>query len=97
MPANIAHLLICNKAVKTLQDGDAYEEFVKILDSDECKPYLNLGSIGPDLSYYVGRMDQGSGLSNQQVFSKGEIRPQFFFAQTPQIFSFAASRDSAHK
>jgi len=22
------------------------------IDSDECKPYLNLGSIGPDLSYY---------------------------------------------
>ncbi len=52
MPANIAHLLICNKAVKVLQEGDDYEEFIKILDSDECKPYLNLGSIGPDLSYY---------------------------------------------
>lgn len=52
MPANIAHLLICNKAVKALQNGDEYEEFINILDSDECKPYLNLGSIGPDLSYY---------------------------------------------
>jgi len=61
MPANIAHLLICNKAVKALQDGDAYEEFIKILDSDECKPYLNLGSIGPDLSYYGS---QWEGLKN---------------------------------
>jgi len=52
MPANIAHLLICNKAVKALQNGDAYEEFINVLDSDRCKPYLNLGSIGPDLSYY---------------------------------------------
>jgi len=52
MPASIAHLLICNKAVKVLQDGDAYERFINILDSDDCKPYLNLGSIGPDLSYY---------------------------------------------
>ena len=52
MPANIAHLLICNKAVKALQNGGEYEEFINILDSDECKPYLNLGSIGPDLSYY---------------------------------------------
>jgi len=52
MPANIAHLLICNKAVKALEDGGDYEEFVHILDSDECKPYFNLGSIGPDLSYY---------------------------------------------
>jgi hypothetical protein len=52
MPANIAHLLICNKAVKALQNGDEYEEFITVLDSDECKPYLSLGSIGPDLSYY---------------------------------------------
>ena len=52
MPANVAHLLICNKAAKVLQEGDDYEDFIKILDSDECKPYLNLGSIGPDLSYY---------------------------------------------
>lgn len=52
MPASIAHLLICNKAVKVLQDGGEYEEFINILDSDERKPYLNLGSIGPDLSYY---------------------------------------------
>lgn len=52
MPANIAHLLICNKAVKILQDGGEYEEFINILDDDKHKPYLNLGSIGPDLSYY---------------------------------------------
>ncbi|MCX5910360.1 MAG: zinc dependent phospholipase C family protein, partial [Deltaproteobacteria bacterium] len=52
MPANIAHLLICNKAVKVLQDGGGYETFINILDADEHKPYFNLGSIGPDLSYY---------------------------------------------
>ena len=51
MPANITRLLICNKAVKVLQDGDDYEGFINILDTDERKPYLNLGSIGPDLSY----------------------------------------------
>jgi hypothetical protein len=52
MPASIAHLLICNKAVKVLQDGGEYEKFVNLLDADEHKPYLNLGSIGPDLSYF---------------------------------------------
>ena len=52
MPASIAHLLICNKAVKVLQDGDAYEAFINLLDADEHKPFLNLGSIGPDLSYF---------------------------------------------
>jgi hypothetical protein len=61
MPANIAHLLICNKAVKVLQDGGIYEEFINILDSDKCKSYLNLGSIGPDLSYYGS---QWEGLKN---------------------------------
>lgn len=61
MPANIAHLLICNKSVKALQSGDAYEKFINILDSDQCKPYLNLGSIGPDLSYYGS---QWEGLKN---------------------------------
>jgi len=42
-------------------------------------------------------VDQGSGHNNQQVFSKGEIRPQFFFAQTPQIFSLTAFSNSAHE
>jgi hypothetical protein len=70
MPANIAHLLICNKAVKAFQDGDAYEEFIKILDSDECKPYLNLGSIGPDLSYYGS---QWEGLKN--LFFENSDKP----------------------
>ncbi len=61
MPASVAHLLICNKAVKALQNGDDYEEFINILDSDVCKPYLNLGSIGPDLSYFGSRWE---GLKN---------------------------------
>jgi hypothetical protein len=61
VPANIAHLLICNKAVKVLQDGAAYQKFIDILDDDRHKPYLNLGSIGPDLSYYGSRWE---GLKN---------------------------------
>lgn len=52
MPACIAHLLICNKAVKALQDGGAYESFIALLDADDRKPFLNLGAIGPDLSYF---------------------------------------------
>lgn len=52
MPACIAHLLICNKAVKLFQEGDAYQSFIALLDADAHKPFLNLGSIGPDLSYF---------------------------------------------
>jgi len=42
MPANIAHMLICNKAVKVLQGGE-YQQFIDILDAKIYKPYLNLG------------------------------------------------------
>ncbi len=56
MPANIAHMLICNKAVKILQDGGEYQKFIDVLDSAKYKPYLNLGSIGPDLSYYGNQL-----------------------------------------
>ncbi len=52
MPVTIAHLLISNKGVKVLQKGNAYQEFIDILNSDKCKVYLNLGSIGPALPYY---------------------------------------------
>jgi hypothetical protein len=61
MPASIAHLLICNKAVKVFQGQDKYEAFITLLDADEHKPFLNLGSIGPDLSYFG---NQGEGLKN---------------------------------
>lgn len=67
MPSSIAHLLICNKAVKVLQDGGEYEKFINILDSDEHKPYLNIGSIGPDLSYFGGQWEDLKGLIFDQL------------------------------
>ncbi|HUL36307.1 MAG TPA: zinc dependent phospholipase C family protein [Thermodesulfobacteriota bacterium] len=57
MPANIAHMLICNKAVKVLQDGGEYQQFIDVLDFEINKPFLNLGSVGPDLSYYESQID----------------------------------------
>ena len=51
MPANICYLLICNKAVKALQDGGEYEKFISIPDTDGRKPYLNLQkSLGESLT-----------------------------------------------
>lgn len=70
MPASIAHLLICNKAVKLFQGGDAYESFIGLLDADEHKPFLNLGSIGPDLSYFG---TEWKGLQN--LFLEGSDKP----------------------
>lgn len=59
MPANIAHMLIAHKAVERLKtNGDKeFDEFVKILDDSKeggnHQAYMNLGSLGPDLYYYV--------------------------------------------
>lgn len=39
-----------------LQDGGEYEQFIDILDSSKYKPFLNLGSVGPDLSYYGSKI-----------------------------------------
>lgn len=56
MPASIAHMLICNKTVKVLENEKLYNEFISILDSESYKPFFNLGSIGPDLSYYSQKL-----------------------------------------
>jgi len=58
MPANIAHMLIAHKALQKLKaKGIAeYTEFAAMLDDTtrkrNCKAYVNLGSVGPDLYYY---------------------------------------------
>ncbi|MBN2183213.1 MAG: zinc dependent phospholipase C family protein [Sedimentisphaerales bacterium] len=58
MPANITHMLIAHKALKTLKNKgiDEYTEFANLLDDSaeekNCRAYVNLGSVGPDLYYY---------------------------------------------
>ena len=71
MPENIGHMLICNKAVKVLQgEGEEYQQFIDILDSERYKPYLNLGAVGPDLSYFGSQI---KGLYN--LISKKTDKP----------------------
>jgi len=58
MPANIAHMLICHKAIKKLKSIDPKGfETVAFIQSEvpegEFKSYANLGSVGPDLFYYT--------------------------------------------
>ncbi|UCF43319.1 MAG: zinc dependent phospholipase C family protein [Planctomycetota bacterium] len=58
MPANIAHMLIAHEALKRLKaDGDeGVKEFGEMLDdtgTGNYRAYMNLGSLGPDLYYYV--------------------------------------------
>ena len=57
MPANIAHMLICHKAIERVNNllKETEQGFFKIIDQTEpvdYRAYLNLGSMGPDLFYY---------------------------------------------
>ena len=58
MPSNVAHMLICHKAIQKLKEKgiDEYTEFATLLDDSSKKKnyraYMNLGSLGPDLFYY---------------------------------------------
>ena len=59
MPANIAHMLIAHKALKNLQEGEDKKlaVFARTMDnasgSKRYQAYMNLGSLGPDLYYYM--------------------------------------------
>jgi hypothetical protein len=59
MPASIAHMLIAHKGLKKLQEAkDAgLAEFATMLDNpsgeENYRAYMNLGSLGPDLYYYI--------------------------------------------
>lgn len=57
MPANIAHMLICHKAVERvknllLDDKHAFIQSIDQTTPTDYRAYLNLGSMGPDLFYY---------------------------------------------
>ncbi|MCJ7778299.1 MAG: zinc dependent phospholipase C family protein [Sedimentisphaerales bacterium] len=58
MPANIAHMVIAHKAIEQLKinGSDEVKSFIEIIDDTSgeknCRAYMNLGSIGPDLYYY---------------------------------------------
>ena len=61
MPANITHMLIAHKTLRTLKAKGVpeYKEFANLLEDasgkKNYKAYYNLGSLGPDL-YYYGNM-----------------------------------------
>jgi len=58
MPANIAHMVIAHKALERLKskEGNEVANFANMIDGasdgNNCRAYMNLGSIGPDLYYY---------------------------------------------
>ncbi len=57
MPSNIAHMLIAHKALKKLGEKEKYAKFADMLNDASkvrsYKAYMNLGSMGPDLYYYL--------------------------------------------
>ena len=58
MPANIAHMLIAHKTIERLKTkaGNKVADFANMIDdtskTKNCRAYMNLGSVGPDLYYY---------------------------------------------
>ena len=67
MPANIAHMVIVHKAFELLRTKGSTDlaEFARMIDDparrqeSDCWKYMNLGSIGPDLYYYVSMAQSG--------------------------------------
>ena len=67
MPASIAHMVIVHKAFELLRTkgSDELREFARMIDDpgrrqeNDYWKYMNLGSIGPDLYYYVSMVQSG--------------------------------------
>ncbi|MEN6427329.1 MAG: zinc dependent phospholipase C family protein [Phycisphaerales bacterium] len=67
MPANIAHMVIVHKAFELLRTKGFPElaAFAGMIDhparrqENDCWKYMNLGSVGPDLYYYVSMAQSG--------------------------------------
>jgi hypothetical protein len=67
MPANIAHMVIVHKAFELLRTrgSDELRAFAQMIDDparrqeNDYWKYMNLGSIGPDLYYYVSMAQSG--------------------------------------
>ncbi len=67
MPANIAHMVIAHKAFELLRTNGSPElaEFAWMIDDpvrrqeNDYWKYMNLGSVGPDLYYYVSMARSG--------------------------------------
>ncbi len=67
MPANIAHMVIVHKAFELLRTrgSEELQEFARMIDDpgqrreNDYWKYMNLGSIGPDLYYYVSMAQSG--------------------------------------
>jgi len=67
MPASIAHMVIVHKAFEWLRTRGSAElqEFARMIDdpaqrqANDYWKYMNLGSIGPDLYYYVSMIQSG--------------------------------------
>ncbi len=65
MPASIAHMVIAHKALALLKEKGFPElaAFAAMLDDptkgEFYQQYMNIGSVGPDLYYYVSMAQSG--------------------------------------
>jgi len=99
MPANIAHMVIAHKALALLQAKGFTElaDFATMLD-DPAKggfyqQYMNLGSIGPDLYYYVSMARSGKEMLLEGFVDAAGVTPWSYHlhSQRPNEFPLRLS------
>ena len=92
MPANIAYMVIAHKALALLQARGFKElaDFARLLD-DPAKggfyqQYMNLGSVGPDLYYYVSMAQSGKEMLLEGFVDAAGVTPWSYHlhSQRPQ-------------
>lgn len=89
MPASIAHMVIAHKAIGTLQGSKVPDlvGFADLIDdtseTHHSRPYMNLGSVGPDLYYY-----NSISASIKDMILEGFVQAQGVTAWSYQLHSY---------
>ncbi len=109
MPANIAHMIIAHKALALLQAKGFKElaDFAAMLDDPAkgklYRAYMNLGSVGPDLYYYVSMARSGRDMLLEGFVEAAGVTPWSYqlHCSRPNAFPLHLSeilfRDAVHE
>jgi len=95
MPANIAHMLIAHKALERLKTkaGNKVADFANMIDdtsrAKNCRAYMNLGSIGPDLYYYCNIASSVKDMLTEGFVQAKGVTPWAYHLHSNQPNEFA--------
>jgi len=109
MPANIAHMVIAHKALKQLKSkqGSEVADFAQLIDdtslAKNCRAYMNLGSIGPDLYYYCNIASSVKDMLTEGFIQAIGVTPWSYHLHSSQVNIFPLKlgeilfKDAIHK